>query len=523
MLILFNGRVGLNPLQTAVAVEEDRIAAVGTDAEILALDRPGTQKINLGDKTLWPGLRDSHLHLEKFAISLQQVNCETRSREECLARVREKASTLTAGSWMLGRGWNQNEWGNGFGTAAELDPVSLGHPVFLYDKSLHSAWVNSKALVMAGITRSTPDPKGGIIQRDEAGDPTGILFETAVDLVDEVIPPPSSEERLNFMRAAQEQLIQLGLTNVTDFDPLTSYATLLEMQQDQSLKLRVTKGIPIEKLDWAIEQGIQSGTCNGRIRWGSLKLFADGALGPQTAAMLRPYEDNSSNFGSLQLTADEIFETGIRASSRGISLAIHAIGDRATHEVLNGYAMLREYEKCNHYSFLKHRIEHLQLLHRDNLNKCAELGITASMQPIHILSDMYTADRCWGSRSAYAYAFHTLLNSGARLIFGSDAPVASPNPFWGIHAAVTRRRQDGQPSVDGWNSQERISLTEALSAYSNTPAELENNSSHIDIISSGQLADLIVLAENPYKIDPQQLFTLKPQSVMIGGEWVYQI
>ncbi|MHC1741308.1 MAG: amidohydrolase [Anaerolineaceae bacterium] len=521
MLILFNGKVGLNPQQTAIAIEGDQIIALGSDPEILNLETNTTKMINLAGKCIWPGLIDSHLHLETYAFNLQVVDCETSTLEECLNRIKAKALSLPAGDWILGHGWNQNGWLKGFGSASELDSVTFGHPAFLTDKSLHSAWVNSIALHLAGIVRNTPDPVGGIIQRDTSGNPTGILFESAVQLVQSLIPQPSPSTRKRMMLEAQDQLIRFGLTGVTDFDPLTCYETLLPLQSEGSLKIHVTKGIPFEKLSWAIEQGIYTGSGSGAIHWGPLKLFADGALGPQTAAMMSPYEGSQTNFGKLQLSADEIFEIGIKAVAHGISMAVHAIGDRATHEVLLGYSKLREYEHQQRLPSLKHRIEHLQLLWSDDINRCSELGITASMQPIHAPSDMLTAEKYWGNRSAFAYVFQTLVQNNTHLIFGSDAPVESPNPFLGIHAAVTRRRQDGSPSQAGWYPDQKISLSSALEAYSTTPALLENIPGRSGTMRAGSVADLIVLPVNPAQIDSQDLFTIKPECVMINGEWIF--
>ena len=521
MQILYNGKVGLSSLQTAIAIEDGLIVAVGSDTDVLNLATAETETINLNGKTLWPGLIDSHLHLELFSQSLNLIDCETDTRAACLERVGAKAQTLPVGAWLLGRGWNQNLWSGGFGNAGELDGVSEGHPAFLNDKSLHTAWVNSAALRLAGIDRYTPDPAGGKLQRDPTGAPTGILFENAVRLVQSVIPPDFKEQRFLLMQAAQAQLIAYGLTAVTDFDALTSYTTLVEMQQNQALKLRVTKGIPLADLDWAIAQGIHTGAGDGCLHWGPLKLFADGALGPQTAAMLRPYENDPANRGELQLSAGEIFDFGARAGHQGISLAIHAIGDGATHEVLGGYAQLRNYEKHNHLPALAHRIEHVQLLQPADLEQLAALGITASVQPMHATSDMFMAEHYWGSRCAFAYAYRSLIKCGTRLISGSDAPVESPNPFWGIHAAVTRRRQDGQPGDEGWYGQERLTLAQALASYSSTPAQLTNIAHQTGQLTIGSNADLIVLTDDPSQVASQLLFSLKPDRVMIGGEWVY--
>jgi predicted amidohydrolase YtcJ len=522
MILLYNGQVYSPGLQaTALAIQGKRIIAAGSDVEILALETPGCEKVNLHGKTVWPGLTDSHLHLEMYSASLTQVDCETSTIEECLVRVKDCVARTQAGNWVVGHGWNQNVWPGGFGNGRQLDEISDDHPVFLTDKSIHAAWVNSRALQLAGIDRKTPDPDGGIIQRDAQGLLTGILFENATALVENLIPVPSKADQFNAMMNGQAQLHRLGLTGIHDFDRSSCFATLQDMKQAGKLTLRVAKSIPFENLDEAVLIGLHSGFEDDSLCISSVKMFADGALGPQTAAMLAPYEGNDSEFGTLLLTADEVFETGIKAVSHGLSLAIHAIGDRATNEVLNGFAMLREYETRNHHPHLPHRVEHLQLLHPDDLQKAATLGIVASMQPIHTTSDMFTADRHWGKRARYAYAFNSLLKNGTTLIFGSDAPVESPNPFWGMHAAVTRRRQNGDPGSDGWYSEERISLAQALDAYTKNPASAVGKSSHFGQLKPGMYADLIVLAQNPFKAAPQTICNILPEAVMVGGEWVY--
>lgn len=521
MILLINGRIGYPhsaSQATALAVENERLLATGQEDEILALAGPGSEIIDLEGKTVLPGLTDSHLHLERYASFLQLIDCELPTKAECLQRVAQKCSEIAPSAWVLGHGWNQNVWQGQFGTAQELDAVTAAHPAFLTDKSLHSVWVNSAALQLAGIDCETPDPAGGIIQRDANGDPTGILFETAVGLVERVLPEPTSAERETAFLNAQQNLLQYGLTAVNDFDSLTSYETLKSLHEQDRLRLRVVKSLPYEALDWAIDQGIRTGQGDESLRWGSVKLFADGALGPQTAAMLQPYEGSPSNVGKLQLDAETVFEIGMKAASHGISLAVHAIGDRATHEVLNGLGMLREYEKRHHLPRLQHRIEHLQLLHPDNLKKAAQLGLVASMQPIHATSDMEIADQHWGTRSQYAYAWQTLLQNHTALVFGSDAPVESPNPFWGLHAAVTRRRSDGSPAQEGWYPQERLSLQQALQAYSINASRLSGFNT--GALIPGKKADLIILVENLDTIDSHQLFTIKPEKCMIDGKWV---
>jgi len=523
MILFYNGIIdSIQSKATALAVDGDRIVAVSSDDEILNLAKPACEKINLHGKTIWPGLIDSHLHFEMFSQSLSQVKCETESIDQCLNLVKQKALSVPGDEWIIGQGWNQNTWGT-YGTASQLDSVTQGHPTFLADKSIHAAWVNTKAMSLAGINKQTPNPVGGAIQHDVNGEPTGILFENAVSLVESLIPAPSQSQILIWMTEGQKELHRLGLTGIHDFDRASCFAALQTMRQNDELSLRVTKSIPVESLDEAIALGLKSGFGNEQLQIGSVKLFADGALGPQTAAMLAPYENTTTNMGTLLLTADEIFEIGMKATSHGLSLAIHAIGDRATNQVLNGLAMVRQYEITNGLIQQQHRIEHLQLLHPDDLQKARDLQIVASMQPIHIISDMFTADKHWGKRAKLAYAFASLLKQDTNLIFGSDAPVESPNPFLGIRAAITRRRINGDPGENGWYLEEKISVDQAKRAYSEVPAQISGLGKKLGQLKSGMLADLIILEKNPSEVDPDELINLTPEKVMANGNWVVNL
>ncbi len=508
------------PQTSALAIRDGKILAVGSQEDILALADRNTERIDLRGATVWPGLTDSHLHLQFYSLGLKYVDCETESLAECLRRVAAAAADTLPGQWVRGHGWNQNDWPEGFGTAAMLDAFAADKPVYLTSKSLHSSWANSFALRLAGITGSTPDPAGGVIQRDSAGNPTGILFESAMELLENIIPTPTADDVALAIREAQPTLWRMGLTGVHDFDRRTSFMALQSLDAAGELKLRTVKSIPLEDLSYAVGVGLKTGFGSEFLRIGSVKLFADGALGPQTAAMLQPYKNEPANTGLLFLDAEQILEHGQLAAKSGISLAIHAIGDRANHEVLKAYAQLREFETREKRLHLRHRIEHVQVLHPDHLKLLAANQIIASMQPIHTTSDMDTADRYWGSRARYAYAFNTLQKAGTRLIFGSDAPVESPNPFWGIHAAVTRRRHSGYPSADGWNGQERITLQQALESYTIHPAFAAGREGHLGALAPGYHADLIVLPTDPFKMEPAELHTVKPDRVMVGGQWV---
>lgn len=524
MLILKNARIyTLNdeqPVARALLIQGDRIRAVGDEVD---WNPPmDTTVIDLEGHTVLPGLTDAHLHLEHYALSLQKVDCETPTKAKCLRRVAERARTLPPDAWVLGHGWNQNDWPEGFGTARELDAVTGDRPAYLTAKSLHAAWVNSAALRLAGIDRHTPDPPNGAISRDAHGEPTGILLEDAMRLVSERIPHPSTAQIAQAIDEAQDALFRLGVTGVHDFDRRRCFLALQQLHREGRLRLRVVKNIPVELLDHAVALGLSHGFGDDRLRIGGVKAFADGALGPRTAAMLAPYEGEPDNRGMLMLDGEDVFEIGQRAAQAGLPLTVHAIGDRANHEVLEGYAQLRRYEREQGLPTLRHRIEHVQVLHPNDVERLAALGVVASMQPIHATSDMLMADRHWGDRTRWAYAWRTQLDAGAVLAFGSDAPVESPNPFWGLHAAVTRRRADGSPGPDGWHPEQRLSLAEALRAYTLGAAYAAGLEDRLGRLAPGYLADLVVLDADPLHLPPDALRDLHPVATMVGGEWVFR-
>ncbi len=526
MRILINGRIRtMNPSlphASALAIQDGKIIAAGNNAEIMAVARSSTPPENLDGKTVWPGLTDAHLHLEEFAASLDYIDCETETLQEAVLRVANKARLTPPGRWIRGHGWNHNRWTEGYGTAQLLDDVSPSNPVYLSAKSLHLAWVNSLALNAAGITAETPDPEGGTIQRDAQGLPTGILLESAVTLVEKIIPQPTIDEIGQQLVKAQALLWQSGLTGVHDFDGPRCFEALQILQAAGRLKLRVVKNLPVDELDNAIAIGLRSGFGNDFLRIGSIKCFSDGALGPRTAAMLDPYEGENSDSGRLLMTEEEIVAIGRQAVEHGLTLAIHAIGDLANRTVLDAFAKIRQIEKQKGLPAARHRIEHVQILHPQDFPRFAALGIIASVQPLHATSDMLMADRYWGDRTAGAYAYRTMALNGASMAFGSDAPVESPNPFLGLHAAVTRRRSDGQPGLAGWHPEQKLSLDEALNRFTVGPAFATNQEKRLGRLTPGYFADLIVLDRDPFQIPPEEIEAVKPIATMIGGEWVWE-
>src|SRR5687767_8061740 len=507
------------PSESAIVIDRERIVAVG-EANNLLPQYPNAEKQDMNGRVILPGLTDSHLHLKHYSLSLQKINCETETKEECLRRVEERVKTAKPSEWILGHGWNQNVWGS-WPSASELDAVAPNHPVYLTAKSLHASWANTSALKLANITLQTPDPQNGQIQRAENGAATGILLETAMELVGSAVPEQTIAEIAEAIEKAQVILWKMGLTGIHDFDRRDSFMALQELHAAGKLKLRVLKNIPVELLDQAYELGLRAGFGDDWLRIGSVKVFMDGALGPHTAAMFQPYIGEGENRGILNMDGEELFEHGRKAAQVGLGLTVHAIGDRANHEVLNAYEQLRSYEKENNLPALRHRIEHVQVLHPDDIARLGKMNIIASMQPIHATSDMLMADAFWGERSRYAYAMRTQLDHGARLALGSDAPVESPNPFWGLYAAVTRRRADGSPSSDGWYPEQKLSMAEALEGYTLGPAYAAGMEDRLGRLAPNHLADLIVLEKDPFTCNPNDLLTLKSSATMIGGEWVY--
>lgn len=526
--ILYNGNIitldERRPSARALVISYGRVVALGDNAEIVRLASSDTAVINLDGKTVMPGLTDAHLHWEGVARATRSVDVfEVPRKAIALERVRERASETAAGEWVTGQGWAQDIWPDrAFPTRYDLDAVAPHNPVYLSAKSGHAAWVNSLALQRAGVSGSAGDPEGGQLLRDAAGAPTGILLETAMDLVSACIPDPSSEQLADMMAEAQARALRCGLTMIHDFDDPPCLAALQVLRERGDLSLRVLKQINQPYLEAAIDTGLRTGFGDDWLRIGALKLFADGALGPKTALMFEPYAGESDNYGMAVVDKEEMVEYVSRASSFGLPSSIHAIGDKAVHDALDVFESVRREEAARGESMTerRHRIEHVQIIHPQDLGRLAQLDVIASMQPIHATSDMITADRYWGERTAYAYNPRLQLDRGARLAFGSDAPVEPLDPLLGIHAAVTRER-DGQPR-GGWHPEARLSLHESLLGFTGGPAYAARMEDRLGKLAVGFLADLIVLDRDIYQIEPEAILELNVLGTMVGGEWRFR-
>jgi predicted amidohydrolase YtcJ len=524
-LVLTNGKVyTMDPAQpqaTAVAVRGGQILAVGGDEAMKALLGAGGEWVDLNGRCVVPGLVDAHVHFHGFSITRRRVDLDNAaSLDEVLGRIAERALQQD-GPWLQGRGWSQDAWVERcFPTAADLDRVISDRPACMTHKSGHAAWVNSKALQLAGITAGTPDPSGGQIQRDGQGQPTGIFFEDAIELVTQHIPEPLPAEVVQAMREAQAYCWQVGLTGLHDFDGRRCFEALQVLHHNEELGLRIVKNIPVYRLEHAVGVGLRSGFGDDWLRIGGVKIFADGALGSRTAAMVAPYENEPHNTGIVVTDKEQMMAYAAEASAHGLSVTIHAIGDRANHDVLDVYTAVRAQEGLDRS--LRHRIEHVQLLHPDDLRRLGQLGIIASMQPTHATSDMDMADDYWGTRAQYSYAWRTMLDSGATLVFGSDAPVERIDPLPGIHAAVTRRRANGDPGAGGWYPEQRLTIGETIHAFSTAAAITSGQEARLGTITPGKLADFTLFERDVFTIPADELLQVGIAGTVVGGAFKYR-
>ncbi len=515
--ILHNARVhSLAPDHSdasALAISGETILDIGTSDEILPLAAPDTQSLDLGGRAVIPGLVDAHIHLDLYAQSLIRIDCETPTLRACLDRLADRAGELPPGTWILGHGWNQNTWGR-YGTVQELDAAVPQHPVFLTAKSLHAAWANTAALRAAHLQATSPDPPSGRLGRDSTGQLDGLLFEAATHIVQDCLPAPTPSELVERLAAAQGKLWEYGITAIHDFDGPRCLTALQTLREEGRLGLRVLKHLQLESLQPALDLGLRSGFGDDWLRIGNVKLFADGALGPRTAAMIEEYDADPGNRGELLLDVEAITEIGLKARAGGLGLAVHAIGDLANHHVIEAFLRIQQRGRAPR---LPYRIEHLQLLHPEDFARLAGIACVASMQPIHAPSDSAMADRHWGARTAHAYAWRRLHALGLPLAFGSDAPVENPNPFWGLHAAVTRI--PNSLNAAPWHPEQALDLQSALRAYTYGPAVAAGMAGRQGVLLPGSLADLVVLDEDPFLIPPDELRELQPVGVMVGGDW----
>jgi predicted amidohydrolase YtcJ len=516
-LLLKNGVVRAlddrDTVASAIAVRGDRILWVGDTPEA-----PGDadRVIDLQGRCVLPGFTDAHIHLVAYAVGLARIDLRDMSTlEAALEAVGRRAKRAAPGEWVLGRGWVFRGWGlDSFPDRSMLDGVAPACPVALSSLDGHVIWVNSVALDAAGITKDTLDPEGGEIERDGDGKPTGILKERAADELKEVIPVPHPDRLKESLKEGQANLHQHGVTSVHNLERRKALRALTRYNVEGGLKLRVRYFVAEEELDAAVELGLEAGFGDDRLRIVGIKSYADGSLLSETAHMLAPY--GKAGKRGIPVATPEALETVVR---KGLELRLpvvfHAIGDAANRRVLDVV------ERAGGPTPTPYRMEHAQHLDPADLPRFAALGVPASMQPIHLCFDLDQVERALGDRGTGAYRFRSLLDSGATLVFGSDAPVADPDPWLGVQAAVNRLRFDGTPA-GGWYPEERITVGEALRAYTRWPAEVVGDGRARGTLEPGKIADLCVVDRDPFAIPPETLKDVRVEATVFGGELVYE-
>ena len=534
ILLLQNGSFyTMNPSQPraqAVAVDRTsgRIVAVGDDAQIRSFAGPLADSLNLQGRTVLPGFIDAHLHLVHYAQSRLHVDLRgVASAEAAVELVRQRSALTPAGQWILGQGWDNNPWKSSqLPTSALLDAAVPHHPVALWEHAHHAMWVNSEALRRSGINAESPDPPGGAIGRDADGTPNGMLYEFgATDLVNAMLRPTEGQVLEVELSQVLHELVQHGITGVHNIEDDQSLRLLQRLHSASRLPLRILLYLHNRSLYQARSLGLEAGFGDDYLRFAGIKLFLDGALGPQTAAMLEPYENQPENRGLLTLADQEVARLVAGAAEGGLGIAIHAIGDRAVKTALDGIeATLRRTPGSRPSTTAntrrRIRLEHVQLAAPEDIARMARLGIVASVQPFHAVVDRDTAERHWGQRHRRAYAYQTLQKSGIPLALGSDLPVDTADPLRILHAAVTRRN-DQEPERSAWVPDQALSVSEALWAYTMGAAYAGGQEMHQGSLEPGKLADMVVLGEDPWRLPVERLAGAPILATLVGGNLVY--
>jgi predicted amidohydrolase YtcJ len=501
----------------ALAVAGGRILAIGRVDAITSLAGPETVTLDARGGTVTPALTDAHIHLVAWARSrgaLELFDCD--SRASALARVADHLAAHPGATTVVGRGWDSNRWSEA-PDRASLDRATGDRPVLLHSKDFHSLWVNSAALARAGVTRATPDPAGGRFERDAAGEPSGVVREHAVRSFTPLAPVEGDEADLARVRDAVLALHAEGVTAVHDFEAGSEHRVLRALTRGGGPRVRVLMHLPHSGLDHALALGLASGTGDDLFRVGALKLFADGTLGSRTAAMLEPYE-GAADRGLELIPPAELAALVARAAAAGIATAIHAIGDRAVRSALDAFSGAGRDLRT---PALAPRIEHVQLLDPADLARFASLGVAASMQPLHCTSDIDNARRHWGTRVERSYPWRSLLEGGASLAFGSDAPVEPPATAAALHSAVTRQRVDGTPD-EGFTPGQRLTLDQALTAYTEGPARLAGAWPRLGRIVPGAIADLAVWSADLHRLPHASLAQANVMVTVMEGAIVFE-
>jgi predicted amidohydrolase YtcJ len=477
-------------------------------------------RIDMGGKTLVPGMIDAHGHVMEYGYKLLYLDLsDTKTLEEAQARIAAYSAANPA-KWIVGSGWNQERWKLGrFPTAAEIDAVVGDRPVYLVRVDGHAAWANSRAMQIANVTEATKDVPGGRIERNASGAPTGVFVDAATSLIERVIPKPTPRERNAAFLAAQDALVRLGITATADMGTsVDDWLTYRRMGDIGLLKVRIMSyALGVDSALAVAGQGPTPWLYADRLRMGGIKLYADGALGSRGAWLKAPYADMPKQSGFGFLSDDQLLNLMTRGSMDGFQIAIHAIGDRANKQVLDSIEVLADTYKDDR----RWRVEHAQVVDPADLPRFGKFGVIASMQPVHQTSDRLMAEARLGpDRLKGSYAWASMLKSGAKLAFGSDYPVESPDPWAGWATAMTRQDADGQPA-GGWMPEERLTREQAWAAFTTGAAYAGFAENLFGRLTGGMRADFLILDRDPLTATPEELRKTQVLETWIGGERVF--
>jgi len=531
-IILYNGIIATQnaaqPGAQAVAIGNGKILAVGRDEDVMHLAGPDTENIDLDGRMVVPGFIDTHIHFYEWALKRQGVKLDDLTHlEALLSRVRKAAESSPPDQWIMGQGWNETDWTEQrMPTRETLDKAAPDHPILLWRCDLHLAAANSTALRLAGITAETPDPPEGRIERDTAGEPTGILRELAINLVRQAVTPPTADQVTKAFEDGIKALHRRGVTGIHDVrlmadrDGASAFQTFQMLDHDGRLDLRCWVTFPGHHLDKVIDLGLRTGFGNDRLRVGHLKFFSDGGMGARTAWLIDPYLD--ADRGMPLTDMDILAQTIDKADKAGLSVMVHAVGDRANRELINIFESLesRRSLSAQPSPAIPHRIEHVQMLRPEDAARLRSINVALCVTPANMVLDMNLIDLALGKNGKWTYPFRLLMDTGAPVMFSSDCPVCDPDPLLGIHAAVTRQRADNTPEK-GWYPGSRVTVAEALKAYTWTPAVI-HNAGYIGTIAPGKRADMVVLSRNILAIPPSTLKDVHVDMTLFDGRIVHR-
>lgn len=525
-LIVINAKIrtmdSKSSVVEAMAVIGERVVAIGSNAEISKLRGVGTAVVDAGGRLVLPGFNDSHVHFLDGGMGLSSVNLRyAKSPEEFTKLIADFAKTRPKGRWILNGAWDHENWTpNNLPTRQMIDPVTRDNPVFIDRLDGHMGLANSIALKLAGITRDTPDPEGGVIVRDKNGEPTGILKDAAMNAIYKVIPELSLEQKMEYIEAASKYAASLGVTSVQDMSAGASVGAYQELLRQGRLKTRVYAVTPLANWKRWADADIRHAFGGNMLRVGGLKGYADGSLGSTTAWFYKPYLDAPDSTG---LASDEMafnFKNTLDADRAGLQVMIHAIGDRANDEILKIFEQVTKEEGSRDRRF---RIEHAQHLNDGLTKRFTGVGVIASMQPFHLIDDgRWAYKRIDEERIKGTYAFRSLINAGATLAFGTDWFVAPLNPMWGVFAAVTRRTLDGK-NPGGWVPEQKLTVQETVHAYTVGSAYAEFQEKTKGTLTPGMLADFVILSDDIFTVTPEKIWDVRVLKTFVGGKVVFEL